>query len=39
MLWAAVWEGLLPEEAAHDPYGPALPASERDLVIRCLESL
>ncbi|MEV8374877.1 dihydrodipicolinate synthase family protein [Kribbella sp. NPDC056861] len=39
MLWAAVWEGLLPEEAAFDPYGPALPAAERDLVIRCLESL
>ncbi|NEA31649.1 dihydrodipicolinate synthase family protein [Streptomyces sp. SID13031] len=39
MLWAAVWEGLLPEEAAHDPYGPSLPSSERDLVIRCLESL
>ncbi|TDO36373.1 4-hydroxy-tetrahydrodipicolinate synthase [Kribbella sp. VKM Ac-2527] len=39
MLWAAVWEGLLPEEAAHDPYGPTLPASERDTVIRCLEAL
>jgi 4-hydroxy-tetrahydrodipicolinate synthase len=39
MLWAAVWEGLLPEEAAHDPYGPVLPAAERELVIRCLEGL
>jgi 4-hydroxy-tetrahydrodipicolinate synthase len=39
MLWAAVWEGLIPEDAAHDPYGPELPASERDLVIRCLEEL
>lgn len=39
MLWAAVWEGLLPEAAAFDPFGPALPAAERDLVIRCLESL
>ncbi|WBQ04250.1 dihydrodipicolinate synthase family protein [Kribbella sp. CA-293567] len=39
MLWAAVWEGLLPEAAASDPYGPSLPAAERDLVIRCLESL
>ena len=37
MLWAAVWEGLIPEDAAYDPYGPELPASERDLVIRCLE--
>ncbi|WNO72336.1 MULTISPECIES: dihydrodipicolinate synthase family protein [unclassified Streptomyces] len=39
MLWAAVWEGLLPESAAHDPYGPRLPESERTAVIRCLESL
>ncbi|TCM46751.1 dihydrodipicolinate synthase family protein [Kribbella sp. VKM Ac-2568] len=39
MLWAAVWEGLLPEEAAVDPYGPSLPAAERELVIRCLEGL
>ncbi|MFI6827957.1 dihydrodipicolinate synthase family protein [Kribbella sp. NPDC050241] len=39
MLWAAVWEGLIPEDAAHDPYGPELPASERDLVIRCIEEL
>ncbi|MGW6278312.1 dihydrodipicolinate synthase family protein [Kribbella sp. NPDC055071] len=39
MLWAAVWEGLLPEEAAYDVYGPDLPAAERDLVIRCLEDL
>jgi 4-hydroxy-tetrahydrodipicolinate synthase len=39
MLWAAAWEGLLPWSAACDPYGPALPSSERDLVIRCLEGL
>jgi 4-hydroxy-tetrahydrodipicolinate synthase len=39
MLWAAEWEGLLPSEAAHDPHGPGLPASERDVVIRCLEEL
>lgn len=39
MLWAAVWEGLLPEEASYDPYGPSLLRSERDLVIRCLEGL
>ncbi|MGC4956416.1 dihydrodipicolinate synthase family protein [Actinomadura citrea] len=39
MLWAAVWEGLIPEAAAHDPYGPALPSSERDRVIACLEDL
>jgi 4-hydroxy-tetrahydrodipicolinate synthase len=39
MLWAAVWEGLIPEDAAHDPYGPGLPVGERDRVIRCLEQL
>ncbi|UWE11114.1 dihydrodipicolinate synthase family protein [Actinacidiphila bryophytorum] len=39
MMWAAVWEGLLPESAAHDPYGPQLPAHERDRVVRCLEEL
>lgn len=32
MLWAAVGEGLLPQAAAHDPYGPPLPPSERDLL-------
>jgi 4-hydroxy-tetrahydrodipicolinate synthase len=39
MLWAAVWEGLIPADAAADPYGPGLPAAERDAVIRCLEEL
>jgi 4-hydroxy-tetrahydrodipicolinate synthase len=39
MLWAAVWEGLLPEEAAHDPYGPRLHESERRAVVSCLEAL
>jgi len=39
MIWAAVWEGLIPAEAAHDPYGPTLPDAERDLVIRTLEEL
>ncbi|MEV0964682.1 MULTISPECIES: dihydrodipicolinate synthase family protein [unclassified Streptomyces] len=39
MLWAAVWEGVLPEEAAHDPYGPRLPGAERRAVVECLEEL
>ncbi|WP_175407271.1 dihydrodipicolinate synthase family protein [Streptomyces sp. TRM64462] len=39
MLWAAVWEGLVPEEAAHDPYGPGLPDAERRAVVACLEAL
>ncbi|MFF4227885.1 dihydrodipicolinate synthase family protein [Streptomyces sp. NPDC001820] len=39
MLWAAVWEGLLPESAAFDPYGPGLAAGERRVVVDCLEGL
>src|SRR5690606_41103122 len=29
MFWAAVGEGIIPEHAAHDPFGPALPSTER----------
>ncbi|MFF0448333.1 dihydrodipicolinate synthase family protein [Streptomyces sp. NPDC004609] len=40
MLWAAVWEGLIPESAACDPYGPVVggevEARERGAVVRCL---
>ncbi|UQS29262.1 dihydrodipicolinate synthase family protein [Streptomyces fradiae] len=39
MLWAAVWEGAIPEEAAFDPYGPPLPDAERRAVVACLERL
>lgn len=39
MLWAAVGDGLLPEESAHDPYGPPLPRAERAAVQVCLEKL
>ncbi|SDL97672.1 dihydrodipicolinate synthase family protein [Streptomyces wuyuanensis] len=39
MLWAAVWEGAVPEAAAHDPYGPDLPDAERRAVVDCLERL
>ncbi|MFH8618971.1 dihydrodipicolinate synthase family protein [Streptomyces sp. NPDC017979] len=39
MHWAAVWEGLLPEAAAHDPFGPPLPPAERARVVECLEGL
>ncbi len=39
MLWAAVWEGLIPAEAAYDPYGPVLGAEERQRVIDVLEEL
>lgn len=39
MLWAAAWEGLIPERLAHDRYGPGLPGPERVAVERCLEEL
>ncbi|WP_405998519.1 dihydrodipicolinate synthase family protein [Streptomyces sp. NBC_00829] len=39
MLWAAVWEGLIPEESAHDPYGPRPVGVERGTVVACLEEL
>lgn len=32
MLWAAAAEGRLPHEACDDPWGPTLPAAERDTV-------
>jgi 4-hydroxy-tetrahydrodipicolinate synthase len=32
MLWAAAAEGNLPPEACDDPWGPALPDSERAMV-------
>ncbi|MCK2218544.1 dihydrodipicolinate synthase family protein [Actinomadura sp. ATCC 31491] len=33
MAWLAAEEGLIPEEHAHDPYGPALPDGERARVL------
>ncbi|GAA2206683.1 hypothetical protein GCM10009850_021410 [Nonomuraea monospora] len=33
MAWLAAAEGLVPEEHAHDPYGPALPDGERARVL------
>jgi 4-hydroxy-tetrahydrodipicolinate synthase len=32
MLWALAAEGVIPEDACDDPWGPALPASEREAV-------
>lgn len=32
MLWAAAADGVLPDDACDDPWGPELPTSERDLV-------
>lgn len=36
MLWALAAEGVIPEEACDDPWGPALPASEREAVRRAV---
>ena len=34
MLWALAADGVIPNDACDDPWGPALPASERDAVRR-----
>jgi 4-hydroxy-tetrahydrodipicolinate synthase len=39
MAWTAVWEGIMPEAAAYDPYGPPLPADERERLWKALETL
>ena len=39
MLWAAAWEGVIPAASANDPFGPRLPAGERELVERTLDDL
>src|SRR4051812_2494008 len=36
MLWAAAAEGAIPAEACDDPWGPPLPAPERDAVERAV---
>src|SRR6185295_13192565 len=34
MLWALAAEGVIPDEACDDPWGPPLPAAEREVVRR-----
>jgi 4-hydroxy-tetrahydrodipicolinate synthase len=34
MLWALAAEGVIPDDACDDPWGPALPAAEREAVRR-----
>jgi 4-hydroxy-tetrahydrodipicolinate synthase len=36
MLWALAAEGVIPEEACDDPWGPELPAAEREAVRRAV---
>lgn len=39
MMWAAVAEGLIPEDAANDPFGPPPSPRERTAVLDCLRLL
>jgi 4-hydroxy-tetrahydrodipicolinate synthase len=36
MLWALAAEGVIPDDACDDPWGPALPAAEREVVRRAV---
>jgi 4-hydroxy-tetrahydrodipicolinate synthase len=39
MLWVLVHQGVIPAEAAHDPWGPGLPQSGYEEVGRMLAAL
>jgi 4-hydroxy-tetrahydrodipicolinate synthase len=39
MLWALAADGVIPDEACDDPWGPALAASEREAVRRAVREL
>ena len=39
MLWCLVLQGVIPEDAAHDPWGPAHEAGEYDRLAACLRRL
>jgi 4-hydroxy-tetrahydrodipicolinate synthase len=36
MLWALAAEGVIPDDACDDPWGPALPPAQREAVRRAL---
>ena len=36
MLWALAAEGVIPDDACDDPWGPPLPAAEREAVVRAV---
>jgi 4-hydroxy-tetrahydrodipicolinate synthase len=36
MLWALAADGVIPDDACDDPWGPPLPPSERDAVVRAV---
>jgi 4-hydroxy-tetrahydrodipicolinate synthase len=39
MLWCLVFDGIIPEDAAHDPWGPRLGVKDREAVEQCLTRL
>jgi 4-hydroxy-tetrahydrodipicolinate synthase len=39
MLWCLVHQGVIPRDAAHDPWGPELDPAEFDRIGACLERL
>lgn len=39
MLWCLAIQGVIPEEAAHDPWGPAPQPGEHDRLVACLRRL
>ena len=39
MLWCLVLQGVIPEDAAHDPWGPALDVGDYDRLAACLRRL
>ncbi|MFO0954055.1 MAG: dihydrodipicolinate synthase family protein [Isosphaeraceae bacterium] len=39
MLWCLVHQGVIPREAAHDPWGPRLDPSEFDEIGRCVRRI
>ncbi len=39
MLWCLAIQGVIPEDAAHDPWGPPPPPGEHDRLVACLRRL
>jgi 4-hydroxy-tetrahydrodipicolinate synthase len=39
LLWVLVHQGIIPLEAANDPWGPELPLSDRDEIAKMLATL
>ena len=39
MMWVAAGEGLIPDRAANDPFGPPLPRDERRRVVAAFDAI